>query len=590
MTRSTIEKRLTLGRGFWLQWIFGNTFGYGVGLGLPIIIAELLSAQRYGLPASVLSFGLSVGFCQWLLLRQAIPISPKWILNTLGSFILCCLLLIISFQIFPPISLFFLLIYPLLSSLFQWSILRKMFRPSWAWVLHGFTATFLCEFTGLIAGFTHSHLAPHHQTGFPTLIGGLIGGFVYGLCTVPGLSRLMRKSYTPPAVKKYFGVDVPPNSNLWLVDFISALFLGLLIWGWVLFFQALSISPWMANDSRPLWLSNIYPFIFIVSLLVYIQISILIHELGHFILAAFNGFDLNCFAVGKWVIIKRGRRLQLCRTSSKIAGGFIQPSPKSLHALNKRVFMMILGGPVASLLLFIVGVVPLLFPGLANNHEIVRLIAFASILNFYLAVLNFLPLKLGYIKTDGGQMLDLTQNNPAGQRFAAIYGFEASIRQGIRLRDIDPLLIDRAISIPEKSMDHVSGLLMAYSVALDQRNFEQAGNYLDQALDMNLYYPELFRGALLLEGAYFEAHVRRRVDIARQWFDQIKEKSLVEPYSLLRAEAALLLAEGDTATAQIKAEQGIAIVQRDQFMIGSALAENEWLLALLQQILPSVVP
>jgi Peptidase family M50 len=590
MTRSTVEKTTMLGRGFWLQWIFGNSFGYGVGLGIPIIVAELLSAKKDGLTASVLSFSISVGFAQWLILRQAIPVSTKWILNTFASSILCCLFLIIAFQIFPPISLLFLLVYPLLSSLFQWNILRKMFRPSWAWVLHSFTATFLGEFTGLIAGFTHSWLVPHHQTGVPTLIGGLVGGFVYGLFTVPGLSRLMSKIYTPPDAKKHFGVDVPPDSNIWLIEVISMLFFGILVWGWILLFQALSLSPWAANEARPLWFGTIYPFIFIVSLFVYLQISILIHELGHFIFAVFNGFDLNCFAVGKWVIVKRGQRLKLCRTDSKIAGGFVQPSPKSLNALNKRLFMMILGGPVASLLLFIVGVIPLLFPGLASNHEIVRLIAFVSILNFYLAVLNFLPLKIGHVKTDGGRMLDLNQNNPAGQRLAAMYGFEASIRQGIRLRDIDPLIIDRAVAIPEKSMDHVSGLLMAYSVALDQRNFEQAGNYLDQALDMNLYYPELFRGALLLEGAYFEAHIRRRVDIARQWFDQIKEKSLVEPYSLLRAEAALLFAEGDTATAQVKAEQGIAIVQRDQFMIGSALAENEWLLALLQQILPSSVP
>jgi hypothetical protein len=140
------------------------------------------------------------------------------------------------------------------------------------------------------------------------------------------------------------------------------------------------------------------------------------------------------------------------------------------------------------------------------------------------------------------------------------------------------------VAIPEKSQDHISGLLSAYYVELDKGEFEQAGNYLDQALDLNLYCPELFRGSLLLEGAYFESHIRHRVALARQWFEQIQDTALIEPYALLRAEAALLLAEGNNDAALIKAEQGLASVRCNQFMVGSVIAESEWLQALLLKI------
>jgi hypothetical protein len=110
------------------------------------------------------------------------------------------------------------------------------------------------------------------------------------------------------------------------------------------------------------------------------------------------------------------------------------------------------------------------------------------------------------------------------------------------------------------------------------------GDYLDQAIAINTYYPDLFRGSLFLEAAYFEAHIRGHAELARQWFNKIQDTALLDPAALLRAEAAVLLAEGDQAGARVKAEQGIIWTQRDRFMVGSAIAENEMLQSLLQEI------
>jgi hypothetical protein len=590
MTRSFGEIRQVLGRIFWIQWILANSLGAGVGLALPIVLAEFRldhNYSSYGVTA-FMSFGIWVGLSQWLLLRQVIPISAWWIgAVALPAFISLLLVLPLA-QISILLVTLVVIVYPLLSGLSQWWLLRQILKPSWGWIITNFVGMFLGGFVGGIVGVVSHHWS--NQLGLSTLIGALVYGFVYSVSTIPGLRRLMRKEYIPPVKKENSGLDAPPNSKLWVFQIVSALFLFALISCWQLFFQSLSISPFSTNISRPLWLKAIYPLLYIFFVCIYLFLSILIHELGHFLFGAFNGFDLKCFAVGRWVIVRRGQRMKFGRTRRKHAGGFIQTIPKSPIFLNKRLFMMILGGPVGSFLLFCVGVIPLLFPKLVSEYEVVRMIAFLSIISLYMAIFNAIPLRIGYLRTDGGRMLDLIQNNLEGQRFVALYGVAASLRQGTRPRDIDPMLVEQLLAIPEKSTGHVSGLLMAYSVALDKREFEQAGNYLDQALDLNLYYPELHRGSLILEGAYFEAHIRRRVDLARQWFDQIKDTTLIEPYSLLRAEAALLLAEGDRVMAQTKAEQGLALAQRDYFMVGSALAENEYLLALLQQILPSAIP
>ena len=84
-------------------------------------------------------------------------------------------------------------------------------------------------------------------------------------------------------------------------------------------------------------------------------------------------------------------------------------------------------------------------------------------------------------------------------------------------------------------MYRLSSLLIAYYKELDrEQNLEQAGFYLNQALELKQVFPELFRSGLLLEAAYFEGSVRKSSTMAQQWLSEAKELPLIEPYRLLK--------------------------------------------------------
>lgn len=573
-----------LGRKFWLQWVLGNSLGFGVGLGMPILLADLVSSQSHNVEiasyvtASILSFGIWVGVLQWIVLRTLIPISMRWILVAALTPGLSMVLVIPLFSISKPLLVLVLVIYPLLLSLGQGMILRQTLQPVWRWSISSFIGTVLGEVIGALVGVVCSFgLA---QPGLSTLIGGFIGGAIYGFTTAVGFNNLVRQDHILPVADKSSVPDAPPNYRPWKYQIISFLCLFVVVRSWLFVFPAFPTSASSGSISPP-WM----PWFMIAGSLIYAYFSILIHELGHLLLALLNGYDLKACAVGRFALVRTGKRMKLFRTHRQFAGGFVLPVPRSLTRLRKRVFMMILGGPLASFLLFCLGSSPLLFARnwVANDYA-GWWITFAAVYNLYIAVFNSLPLRIGYLTTDGGRLLDLARNTPQGQRFMAFYGYNASLRQGIRPRDIDPLIIQRSLAIPEQSKDHVSALLIAYHVALDQGDIHTAGQYLDQALALNLYYPGLFRGSLLLEGVYFEAYIRHQPGIARQWLEQIQDTALIEPYSLLRAEAALLLAEGDREAALVKTEQGLASAQKNQFMQGAALAEMEWLRVLMQAV------
>ena len=234
--------------------------------------------------------------------------------------------------------------------------------------------------------------------------------------------------------------------------------------------------------------------------------------------------------VGRLVLLQGGNGIKFRWLRRLSAGGLTSTVPTSFTGLKRKLMIKVIGGPLASFLLFLVGPILLLFPESVNQSHILQILTLFSGYNLYLAFLNSLPIKVGYYSTDGHLISMLANNTPHGERFLAVYRYLAYLTQGVRPRDIDAGVIERAIAIPEPSMHHCSGLLMAYYHALDAENWDQAGAYLDQALELKQYAAEYFRAELLLEAAYFEAQVRKSPTLAKEWFSQVKELAFIQPF------------------------------------------------------------
>ena len=577
MNQSTAASKSILDKKSTLMWIFGNSLASGVGLGLPILIADLQWATDY-ITYAVTAFvtvGVWVGIAQWFILRRQFPLSPRWIFNSAIAPLVSLIFPLLLLPLSPYALLLTLITYPLTLALLQWQLLRHCFRPAHEWIFASVIATLVSSLTALTFGFVLANIFLSLWLGIVTILSGLLYGLLYGAITNISLKRLVKQKFVAAEQLKT-RLDMPPDAKSWQVTLLPTLSLFLIAISWIVIIPP---PPSLTAQTLPEWL---IPLIIVGLLFTYTYLSILIHELGHLLFAIANGFEIQAFAVHRWIMSRRGRHWNLSKAKRQYAGGFVLPIPKSLKHFSRLGLMaMIFGGPLASFLLFCVGAI--LLSQQTSNFFVWLIIAFSGI-NLYMAIFNSLPLKLGYLRTDGRRLLDLIKNNPAGQRFAALYGINASLRQGIRPKDLASTFIEQAIALPENSSDHVTGLLMAYTYALDKGELEKAASYLDKALDLHLYFPELFRGALLLEGAFFEANVRNNTRAARQWFNKMTETALISPTALARAEAALLLAEGDYPAAREKAQQGLESVIKNRFFKGETIAEEERLSTILKEI------
>ena len=554
---------------FLWQWICATAVGYSVSGGVGLTYFERAPSLAI---AIMVSTGLWVSVLQWLVLRQMIKDASQWIwLGWLsfggGSAVLVPLLSV--FFLPALVSVLWLLFYPLAMSAGQWLILRRCVKPSWWWILVNSVAM-LVGIAGLMVA-TLLLNEGGQPLSLAAAIGGLGGGAIQGWISGVGLRRLLKQRTSSRAAVA--GQEKPPTPQTGIRLITTALFFLCMV-GWLmLVLQTIDTVP--GDRFSPILLSLLF--------LLYFYGSILIHELGHLVGALASGFKLNFLTVMRFVLIQEqgGLRLRLMRKMS--AGGLTSTVPMSHHHLRQKLMILVAGGPIASFLLFLIGLILLPFTDLVSQNLLFHILFLFAGLNLYLAITNSLPLKIGFYTTDGYILSALARNTMDGQRFLALYEYLAEIAQGVRPRDLADELVARSLAKPEQSMHHGSGLIMAYYNALDNGDIDQAGGFLDEALVLKDYIPEFIRASLFMEAAYFEAHYRHSATTAQDWFNQVEEFVFIPSYTQRRVEAAISLAQGNHQQALKIAQKGLEAIYVNSLGKGMAIAEHDWLNQILTQ-------
>jgi hypothetical protein len=110
-----------------------------------------------------------------------------------------------------------------------------------------------------------------------------------------------------------------------------------------------------------------------------------------------------------------------------------------------------------------------------------------------------------------------------------------------------------AIALRDPSPETVLAHAFAFSSALNQRRDREAGELLETCLQYLSYSSPILRDALISDVVVYLARQRKRSDLAAQWLADLPTVS--NPRLRLRAEAAVLEAQGDTAGALRKLDE-----------------------------------
>ena len=219
-------------------------------------------------------------------------------------------------------------------------------------------------------------------------------------------------------------------------------------------------------------------------------------------------------------------------------------------------------------------------PWMPRSHEAAWL-SFAAVMNLWHFVVNLIPSESGGVTSDGGQFLNWAWAKPPAERDLLLLSLVTASHGGVRPRDWDRPLIERLLSANDDSAYAVATNLNAYYHALDCGRIEEASRYLDEAIALRKHRMVEYREGIFLESAYFEAFHRGDAEAARDDLD-LAWGGLAERQTRLRAEAAVLLAEGREEEAAAKAQEGLELIPTS-IDRGGAIAEEEWLAAILAE-------
>lgn len=315
---------------------------------------------------------------------------------------------------------------------------------------------------------------------------------------------------------------------------------------------------------------------------------LLVHEGGHMLACRLVRFWLYQCKVGPFMITRARRGFQLRASRTRLFLGYVISCPLDDRRPRLRKAILVGGGPLASLILMVVigwlyaldsasacagfSFVACLGSGLSggmnvDGMSVNLLLTLWLAWTFLLALFAFLGTLFPYtsrqgVQSDGLKLLWCLQGSPQIERDLLLSRLLGQTARGVRPRDWPAGLAERLMALLEQFPTDSSLLVYAYYLALEQRQVQQAGAFLDRALLTFAGAPKV-EATLALETAFFEARYRGNSQAARAWLAQATPRaSQFEGVMRPRAEAAIYLLEGRAAEAQRSISASLAALAR----------------------------
>jgi hypothetical protein len=301
----------------------------------------------------------------------------------------------------------------------------------------------------------------------------------------------------------------------------------------------------------------------LVELQIAILVSTLGHELGHLVAGWLSDMSLRSFQVGplQWAI--RNGHWKFDFQLGRLSGGAVGMVPIHLKNMRGRKAFMILGGPIASLLMgAITGVAALSARGHAWEPlwAVLSMTAVISSVGF---IVNLIPQKPDAQYSDGAQIYQVVTNGPWAQVHLAFAMATSSLVTSTRPRDFDVALINRAGDFIKQGSRALLLRLLACKHYIDAGDLSEALVHLEKA-------EGLWAGAQLKEIAdicaafvFYCAVYRRDATAAELWWRRLETQAKVDfDADYWKARASIMWLRNQPAEAFHAWERGNALAAK----------------------------
>lgn len=262
-----------------------------------------------------------------------------------------------------------------------------------------------------------------------------------------------------------------------------------------LVFSTPLFSPFIGSlreSSRPLDLLFIIPILLLV---------IFVHELGHMAGGMVRGMRFLLLIVGpfQWAQSVTGISFTW-NLNPSLMGGLAAAVPNRQRSLLPQLLGMVLGGPLASLLL---GGSAIVTVSLLNGYlpdRPLNLILLTGLFSLLIFLATAIPSRVGGMQSDGWQLIELLRGGAAVLERQLIIEIMAASLAGERPRDWDQETIAQLEQLESRDpLRRIAASLQVLYHYWDRGQYERVEPLMDW-IDKHLeHYPDGFRQAVHLE-------------------------------------------------------------------------------------------
>lgn len=330
----------------------------------------------------------------------------------------------------------------------------------------------------------------------------------------------------------------------------------------------------------------------IAVVIVALFISVVIHEIGHFLAGKAVGFKFFMLTVGPFKIQRKGDRLHAGMNKHlNTGGGLTIMLPKTERYEDSDMFWFILGGPIGNFAFMLICLAAVLIFVMISPDFAASLAAYVLYTNAFVNLLigasALIPTKTDAFESDGTQLLDLKRGGDKAAIKQKLMALTITTWNGTRPRDIDKDKLDSLLQMTAGKTDSsaLTARLIAAYYHLDSSQVDEAEAEIDAIIEgLEKEGNVILEGTVYSEKAYVAAAFRKDAETAQKYLNKA-EKGYTEDQTIARAQAALLILNKNVEEAKDRAKKGM-IAAYESADMGSAIFEKEMLNILSEGRLP----
>ncbi len=270
-------------------------------------------------------------------------------------------------------------------------------------------------------------------------------------------------------------------------------------------------------------------------------ITTLLHELCHVLSAKKNRFAVVSLTVWFFKWTKVGGKTTFNFVMLGDAAGYTEIVPKDTDDLAKRLKTVTLVPLIVTLVIALLGVIPLFFAGKMP----LWLYAFTSVffpIGIYSFSGNALPSESEGFRNDGALISGLKKGDDDAKVALAILSAQSELYKGKTPAETDEKLYFDLPQIREDSINFANLLFMRYEYYLDKEDFENAYKTLSRLSSLEEYLPKHVMKLVKTEELYAACTFKKNADRADELtFELEKFLNSVNVSETIRAKIAYKL-------------------------------------------------